>query len=70
MAHKPDSKRDLSIKARLFLIGIALIAIYAMFYFLFGTSIFDADDYNLSIVKDATSSSLENLVIMMHLSLF
>lgn len=70
MAHKPDSKRDLSIKARLLLIAIALVAINLFFYFLFGTSIVsDTDDYNLSIVKN-TTSSLENLIIMMHLSLF
>ena len=70
MAHKPDSKIDLSIKSRLILIGIALVAINLFFYFLFGTSIIsDTDDHNLSIVRNILSS-LENLVIMMHLSLF
>lgn len=57
MAHKPDSKRDLSIKARLIIIGITLVAINLVFYFLFGTSIVsDTDDYNLSIVKNVTSN--------------
>ena len=70
MAHKPDSKKDLSIKAKLILIGIALASINLFFYFLFGTSIVsDTDDHNLSIVKNIISS-FENLVIMMHLSLF
>lgn len=55
MAHKPDSKRSLSIKARLIIIGMMLVFINLVFYFLFGTSIVsDTDDYNLSIVKNIT----------------
>ena len=66
MAHKPDSKWGLSIKVRLVIIAMMLIAVNLVFYLHFGSSIVsDTDDFNLSIVTNITS----NLEVMMHLSL-
>ena len=57
IAHKPDSKRDLSIKARLFLIATAMIIIYLIFYLLFGVSIeSELDNYNPNIIQNIKSN--------------
>ena len=38
MAHKPDSERTMSIKAKLLLIAIMFVAINLIFYFVFDSS--------------------------------
>lgn len=64
IAHKPDSKRDLSIKARLFLIALALISVLLIFNLLFGVSIeSELDNYNSSIVQSIVQNIKSNLNI-------
>ena len=48
MAHNPNIKRDLSIKVKLIIIAIMLVAINLLFYLYFGSSIVsDVDDHDI-----------------------